>query len=72
MKLSDLVKIIIENPNKKLSTDRELERTVMLCCESIWSPRTLFRLKKFIIELCENERPVREIKGEIHEDNLGS
>jgi hypothetical protein len=57
MKLSDLTKIIIENPDKKLSTDRELERTVMLCCESIWAKEPLFRLEKFIKELCENESP---------------
>jgi hypothetical protein len=56
MKLNDLVKLIVDNPVKKLVTDRELEQTVMFCCESIWGREPIFRLGKFIQELCENER----------------
>jgi len=59
MKLNDLVKLIVDNPNKKFVTDRELEQTVMFCCESIWAKEPLFRLEKFIKELCEIERPSR-------------
>jgi len=59
MKLNDLVKLIVDNPVKKLVTDRELEQTVMFCCESIWGREPIFRLGKFIQELCENESPVR-------------
>jgi hypothetical protein len=59
MELNDLVKLIVDNPNKKFVTDRELEQTVMFCCESIWAKEPLFRLEKFIKELCEIERPSR-------------
>lgn len=56
MRLNDLVKIIIENENKKLATDKDLEQTVMLCCESIEAKKSLFRLEKFINDLCDFER----------------
>jgi len=59
MKLNDLVKLIVNNPVEKLVTDKELEQTVMFCCESIWGREPIFRLGKFIQELCENESPVR-------------
>jgi hypothetical protein len=59
MKLNDLVKLIVDNPVKKLVTDRELEQTVIFCCESIWGREPIFRLGKFIQELCENESPVQ-------------
>ncbi len=62
MKLNDLVKLIVDNPVKKLVTDRELEQTVMFCCESIWGREPIFRLGKFIQELCENESPLRRNK----------
>jgi len=57
-----LVKLIVDNPVKKLVTDRELEQTVMFCCESIWGREPIFRLGKFIQELCENESPLRRNK----------
>jgi len=59
VKLNDLVKLIVDNPNKKFVTDKELEQTIMFCCESIWVKEPLFRLEKFIKELCEIERPSR-------------